>query len=495
MEPLRLRGARLSGLPGLAWAPARAAARAWLAAAVAALGGSGLVAGLVVAARTPGVGESTALAEAFPRALVAHVTLGVLAWLAAMGAALWTLAGRPGYGAAGRAGEVWVQLAPVAFWVGLALVCLAALGDGGEALLLDYVPLLTAPGFVAGLALMALGAGLAAARLLLRAPARTEAGPALAAAALGLLTALAVAALGLAVTPAAWEAGPGMLARLVWAPGHLMQGAWALLTLGVWILLARVAGLHVPPASARAGLALGLGALAAAMLAETLQPTALVGRLATQSTLMALAGLAPLPLALALAPGLARARRLSPPAQVAGAGLRAALLLYGAGGLLALAIAGADTRVPAHYHASIAGVGLGLMAMTWLLLPRLGARAVPAVWARWQLRLYGAGQLLHALGLAWAGGYGAARKQALAAGGALGPAEHLALAVMAAGAALAALAGAAFVLRVALALARPSAPAREAADEAEDAQRQHQDDGEEGELAMGQACAPARLDP
>jgi heme/copper-type cytochrome/quinol oxidase subunit 1 len=71
-----------------------------------------------------------------------------------------------------------------------------------------------------------------------------------------------------------------------------------------------------------------------------------------------------------------------------------------------------DIVIPAHYHGSTVGVTIAFMGLCYYLLPRLGFGALPPRLAWWQPVLYGGGQLLHILGLAWTGGYGVQRKTA-----------------------------------------------------------------------------------
>ena len=52
------------------------------------------------------------------------------------------------------------------------------------------------------------------------------------------------------------------------------------------------------------------------------------------------------------------------------------------------------------------------MGLVYLLLPQLGYRAPAGRMATWQPTLYGAGQLMHIIGLVWSGGYGVQRKVA-----------------------------------------------------------------------------------
>ena len=96
--------------------------------------------------------------------------------------------------------------------------------------------------------------------------------------------------------------------------------------------------------------------------------------------------------------------------------LRAALItsivLFGVGGIIGFMIQGSNVKIPAHYHGSIVGVTLALMGVVYLLLPRLGFGEPAGRWATLQAYLYGAGQLLHVIGLVWSGGYGVQRKVA-----------------------------------------------------------------------------------
>jgi cytochrome c oxidase subunit 1 len=68
--------------------------------------------------------------------------------------------------------------------------------------------------------------------------------------------------------------------------------------------------------------------------------------------------------------------------------------------------------IPAHYHGSTVGVTLAFMGLAYVLLPKLGFGRPAGRMAVWQPYVYGAGQLLHVLGLAWSGGYGVQRKVA-----------------------------------------------------------------------------------
>jgi heme/copper-type cytochrome/quinol oxidase subunit 1 len=99
------------------------------------------------------------------------------------------------------------------------------------------------------------------------------------------------------------------------------------------------------------------------------------------------------------------------------AALVSSISLFAVGGVLGFMIAGLDIVIPAHYHGSTVGVTIAFMGLTYYLLPRLGFGALPERLAVWQPYLYGSGQLMHIVGLAWSGGYGVQRKTAGAAQG------------------------------------------------------------------------------
>ena len=76
--------------------------------------------------------------------------------------------------------------------------------------------------------------------------------------------------------------------------------------------------------------------------------------------------------------------------------------------------------------------------------------------ARWQPTLYGAGQLMHIIGLVWSGGYGVQRKVAGAEQVLRTPPEIAGMALMGLGGAVAIVGGLLFVVVVAKAVRQPS---------------------------------------
>jgi cytochrome c oxidase subunit I len=387
--------------------------RAWLLLGVSALAASGLFAILIVAARTPGLGERIPWADFFHTALVVHVDLSVLIWFLAFAGALWCVTG------SGRAaGAGWAALLLCA--LGTLMISAAPFTGAGQPFMNNYVPVLRQPFFLAGLGVFGAGFALLAARTLLANATAWHWSDARDVARFGLYAAAVVALLSIAlllwsfVTVGDRVDGVGYYEVLFWSGGHALQFAHTLLLLVVWLWLAQASGARFVVAPRVVALLLALTAapvLLAPLLQAALDPVSGEFRQAF-TELMRWGGLGALPLGLIVAWGVMRAPQSATPERAA---LVASLVLFTAGGVLGFLIRGVNVVIPAHYHGSIVGVTLAFMGCTYLLLSRLGYGAVPARLARTQAWIYGGGQLLHILGLAWSGGYGVARKTAGAA--------------------------------------------------------------------------------
>jgi heme/copper-type cytochrome/quinol oxidase subunit 1 len=132
------------------------------------------------------------------------------------------------------------------------------------------------------------------------------------------------------------------------------------------------------------------------------------------------------------------------------------MALFTVGGVMGLAITGADTRTPAHYHAVVTAVSVSSMGMLLTFgLKALGLNAVSPRAARALFLFYGGGQMLASLGMFVAGGYGAPRKTPDGAAH-LVDAAAAGMAVHGVGALFAVAGGAAFVVVAIVALLRPA---------------------------------------
>jgi hypothetical protein len=392
----------------------RRLATGWLWLAMAALVGAGLFSVLLVLARAPYVKDLFALADFFRVALVVHVDLSVLVWFAAFGGLLWTL-----NGGTRHLGLGWAGLAAAA--AGTLAMCAAPFLGTEPPVMSNYVPVLDGPVFLGGLALFAAGCALLVARSMLAAQ-RVGTRPDGAAALRFGLNAAAVSA-AVALIAFAWSyaalpaglAGKAYFEVLFWGGGHVLQFTWTLLMFAAWLALAEAGGARAPlsPRVALLLFAIALASVFATPVIYLAYDITSVEHYRLQTWLMRIGGgLAIVPFGLATLTALATAPRAAPAERPLRAALAWSLVLFGAGGLIGLAIDGSNVKIPAHYHGAIVGVTLAFMGLTYHLLPRLGcARPAPRL-ATAQAWLYGAGQLAHIAGLVWSGGYGVQRKVA-----------------------------------------------------------------------------------
>ena len=87
------------------------------------------------------------------------------------------------------------------------------------------------------------------------------------------------------------------------------------------------------------------------------------------------------------------------------------MVVFLIGGFLGLFVDGNDTRTPAHYHGVIGGVNIAFIGFFFFfMMPILRQADTHRSVHFFLLWCYGVGQILHSLGLFFAGGYGAPRK-------------------------------------------------------------------------------------
>ncbi|HEY5899695.1 MAG TPA: cbb3-type cytochrome c oxidase subunit I [Burkholderiales bacterium] len=392
----------------------RALAAGWLWLALCALLASGLFSVLLVLSRAPLVKDVFPLVDFFRVALVVHVDLSVLVWFAAFAGLLWTING--------SARVLWLG------WIGLGAAALGALGfclapfaDAGVPLMSNYIPVLDGALFLRALVLFAIACAIVVLRALLTAPRIGTRPGGSAALRFGLNAAAVSAAVALIAFAWSYAAVPASVERkayfevLFWGGGHVLQFTWTLLMFVAWLWLADAIGARNPlsPRIAILLFAIALAAVFATPLIYLAYDVTSVQHYRMQTWLMRVGGgLAIVPFAGAVAFSVLSAGNRS----ASTAPLRSALLwslaLFGAGGLIGLAISGSNVKIPAHYHGAIVGVTLALMGLVYHLLPRMGFARPQGRLATLQPALYGAGQLMHITGLVWSGGYGVQRKVA-----------------------------------------------------------------------------------
>ncbi len=392
----------------------RALARGWLWLGLAALIGSGLFSVLLVLARTPLLNQWLPVADFFRVALVVHVDLSVLVWFAAMAGLLWSLNARA------RA-DLWSWAALGLCGAATLLMSLGAFIEPGTPVMANYIPVLEGRLFMAGLVLFGLGFGLQVLRSLVAAPRLGGAVDGeralrfgLSASAVSAAVALLAFGWSLWVVPQALD-GRAYYEILFWGGGHALQFTWTLLMLVGWLWLAQACGARVPlsPRLALLMFALALASVFVTPYAYLAHDVASVEHRNLHTWAMRFGGgVAIVPVALAVLLALLPLRAVSASVSPLRAALVSSMLLFAAGGVIGLLISGNNVKIPAHYHGCIVGVTLALMGLVYHLLPRLGYATPQGRLASLQPTLYGAGQLLHIVGLVWSGGYGVQRKVA-----------------------------------------------------------------------------------
>lgn len=422
---------------------ARTLAAGWLKLGIFALLAAGIFSLLLVLSRTPGIQAIIPWLDFFHTALVVHVVLSVLVWFLAFAGVLWAAnsrIGKPG----------WDKSILAVTALGTTLMVISPFTGDGNPLLNNYVPVLQQPVFLSGLAVFGAGFTWLIIRSLM--VAGHESAPAFGIYLSILVAAMAVlAVLFTAVNLPVDTSGQGFYEILFWGGGHTLQFTHTLLLLVAWLWLAEASGItiHLAPHMAKGLLVLiWLPVLAVPFIYLPYDVMSAEHRKAF-TDLMKYGGLTSLPLGLVVVLSVLRAQRVTE------TGLRplrnallASILLFAAGGIIGFLIHGVNVVIPAHYHGSIVGVTLAFMGLTYYLLPKLGFRAATSRWAAWQPYIYGGGQLMHILGLAWSGGYGVQRKTAGAAQGLHDLPQVLGMGMMGLGGLIAIIGGGVFVVVV-----------------------------------------------
>lgn len=434
----------------------RVCARRWLGLAISSLVIAGCLSLLLVIGRAPGLDQLFTSALFFKRCLVVHVDLALVVWFASyLACLLFLVPGRTRPLAVTR----WSGLIGA---IGVGLTVLAAVVPDAEPVLSNYVPIVDHPVYLVGLAVFALGVLLAVldARLLPANEAAEGFFPTPPAARVGiraaalLLVVAAITFVGSVLTTPRTLPTQSYYELVAWGGGHELQTASIAGMLANWIILVSLGSGRAPVSRRAASILFAL--LAIPMLIGPL--LAIWGTTRPPyydafTTLMRW-GIWPVVtvMLLLIVRSLRDARRdgisLRDP-NLAAFFASAALAIVGF--LLGATIRGADTRVPAHYHASIGAVTVTCMALTWPLLERLGMGLAPGrlrSLVRWQPVLFAVGQAVFAVGFGFAGLHGSGRKTYGVEQHVRGLGEWVGLSVMVAGGVVAVAAGVLFLFAV-----------------------------------------------
>lgn len=378
--------------------------------------GAGLFSILLVMARTPVVQELIPFIDFFRVALVVHVTLSVLIWLLAISAAFWSLG-------ATTEQPWWDRVSFSLAALGTTVIIVCPFLGAGDPLMNNYVPILQHPLFYLGLCLFGAGIFSHLIRALLGRPRIETRLNGTGALQFGITLSTLLTGFSIIAVLASWRGLPSEMDGqiyfefLFWGGGHVIQFSYTLLMMIAWVVLAFASGgrFELTPRLTLVFLIfLALPVITVPFLYLAHDVVTAGHRLAF-TELMKYGGLSCLPLGLAVTASMWRADKPEGEGHYLRAALVSSLGLFAVGGALGFMIAGLDIVIPAHYHGATVGVTIAFMGLTYYLLPRLGFGPLPERMATWQPYLYGTGQLMHIIGLAWSGGYGVQRKTAGAA--------------------------------------------------------------------------------
>lgn len=388
-------------------------ATGWLLLGLAALIIGGLFTILIVLSRTPYFHEVIPWTDFFRTALVVHVNLTVLVWFLAFSGALWSYNNGTQYLRLG-----WIAL--LLACVGTFIITISPFTGESRPLMSNYVPVLQSNIFFLGLGMFGLGFALLVLRTLIctLAVPYNSGGDVLR---FGMFVAVVASFFAIGSLLMSYlDIDPGFTGeayydRLFWGSGHVLQFSHTQLMLVAWLWLATVSGayLRLTPRVVLFLFVLGLAPVTFVPIIYLAFDVSSGEHMFWFMQLMKYGGaLAAVPIGLATSLAIIERWKAIPEFEIERSALIFSIILFGVGGIIGFMISGNDVRVTAHYHGSIVGVTLAFMGMTYHLLPHLGFRKVTGRAAKWQPGIYGSGQLMHIIGLAWSGGYGVQRKTA-----------------------------------------------------------------------------------
>ena len=391
---------------------ARSLSTGWLLLGLSALVIGGLYTILIVLSRTPFFQEIIPWTDFFHTALVVHVNLTVLVWFLAFAGVLWS------YNSSDIGRSVgWLAL--ILASLGTLIIVLSPFTGESHPLMNNYVPVLQNSFFFVGLGVFGSGFCLLVIRSCFtsfdsdnQTSGETSLRFGLFVAVVASLFALGALLLSYLGIDQGFE-GLAYYDRLFWGGGHIIQFSHTQLMLVAWLWLASVSGarLRISPRVTLFLFLLGLQPVLAAPVIYLVFDVSSGDHLFWFIQLMKYGGaIAAVPIGVAIVLAIVERWRPSPGFEVERNALLFSVLLFGVGGGIGFMISGSTVTVPAHYHGSIVGITIAFMGLSYYLLPQLGFNKVSGRIARWQPGIYGCGQLMHIVGLAWSGGYNVARK-------------------------------------------------------------------------------------
>jgi hypothetical protein len=389
-------------------------AAGWLKLAMASLLGSGIFSILLVLARTPMIKDVFPWDDFFYTGMVVHVNLSVLMFFLPCAGIIWNF----------NSGDRHILLGRAALYfsaIGTAVMVASAFMADGEPLMSNYIPVIEGPVFFIGLSLIGFGFSLLIVRSLIASISLGSWSEGASGLRIGIYAAAFSGAV--AIFAIVWSyltipdsiSGQYYYEVLFWGGGHILQYIHTLLMLVCWLWLASACRMHISltPRITAFIFIFGLSTIIVVPYILIMQNVESVESISNFTLLMrAGGGMAALPFALVIIWSAIFYVSPEPSRNPLRTTLIYSMLLFAVGGVFGYMIEGSNTLVTAHYHGSNGAITLAYMGLIYLLLHKLGFGEPKRKLANWQAHAFGLGQLLHAIGLAWAGGYGMQRKVA-----------------------------------------------------------------------------------
>jgi hypothetical protein len=194
---------------------------------------------------------------------------------------------------------------------------------------------------------------------------------------------------------------------LFWGGGHILQLAVCMLMLNIWVKLHNLNGSEINSKLQNSIYFVMFAPVFYALYVHSVFEVDSSDYRSGMTNMMIWGnGIAPIMLAIIVLTN----TKLASLKSVPNISMYSSIFMFMAGGLIAMYISGINTIIPAHYHGSIVGVTLAIMALIYYSLTELGYSLSMPRLAFAQPLIYTLGQLMHISGLAISGSNGAARK-------------------------------------------------------------------------------------
>ncbi|MDF2965230.1 MAG: hypothetical protein K0Q51_618 [Rickettsiaceae bacterium] len=389
--------------------------RSWLMLGIFALAVSGLLSLILVFARAPFLSSFLPDILPFKTALIVHVDLSVLVWLLSVTASIWCLYIKDSL-------KFYVQILAYLAWLGVILISISPFIPGSEPISNNYIPILQNFPFILGVssflcAVFCISVIVFVSAFFNYLQAKDDYCIVLTSSFIMIIAALCfvMSHMSLEIHRTKEIDAYYYYEMLFWGGGHILQFLYTQIAGFIWLVLFNNIFESKKRLKALYSFYFVINALFTAPAAVIYWFVHIDDPIYTEFFTLHMkyiGGIAPfLILATMIYEALSSIRALSFNRSLSSS-LISSITVFFSGGILGMLISGVNVVIPAHYHGSIVGVSLAFMGYSYLYISKISVNnmASSARLAYLQPIIYGAGQVMHIIGLWIAGGYGALRK-------------------------------------------------------------------------------------